>query len=102
MNQYKRCIIFTLVYQLQNQRYISLTLKITELENGIDELASAKLINTNFKNKIEYLENKLKCNAKIEEFFKSKIVDLEIDGCGNLQISVLELEKAIYFLRKII
>ena len=55
----------------------SLSLKIAKLEERVDELALEKLINTNLKDRIEYLENKEKCSAEIEESLRSQIADLE-------------------------
>ena len=55
----------------------SLSLKIAKLEERVDELALEKLMNTNLKDRIEYLENKEKCNAEIEDSLRSHIADLE-------------------------
>ena len=58
----------SLASELENT---NLTLKISKLEERIHELTLEKLVNSNLKDIIEYLENKKKCNIELEESLRS-------------------------------
>lgn len=42
-----------------------MSVSLLKLQECLDELAFDKIININLKDRIKYIENKVKCNAKI-------------------------------------